>query len=222
MRMIQDRSSLLPCGQVEHPRHILQDEEYDRRLEQLLAHIPPPSSILYILARAQYLTNKQHNEASWTIKVHYELLHAVPRPLPSKAGNISRWARDAVDEGGGSTQSSPRTGTVDFISVKTAELHRSYRPASAPNMKVDFIIHVSNSSPQASQALTRLRRRTRARTVNPGDFIPLESLTMAICIETKRPDVGRKSANLQLGLWHAAHWRNLLRVHCNRPPPTPA
>ena len=37
---------------------------------------------------------------------------------------------------------------------------------------------------------------------------------MALCIETKRQDVGLAEANLQMGVWHACH-RKFLRQHAS-------
>ncbi|KAH8661820.1 hypothetical protein BGZ61DRAFT_296295, partial [Ilyonectria robusta] len=59
-------------------------------------------------------------------------------------------------------------------------------------------------------AVQILRRMLPAGVINHTDFHPLRDRPIAISIETKsRGRAQSETAELQLGTWHAAHWRFL-------------
>ena len=188
----------------------------DEEVSHPPGHIPPPWYIRGIVQLARKLNDLQHEEASWNRGVHSRLVSGILRPLLADTDQQSEAA------------------FVDFVSATSALPAVDFRPGRVPVKKIDFVIYIEpENDPKAAldgvaavddqaqrearprarvavrNSIEALQRRTGTESVNPTGHFPLRKTPMALCIKTKRQDVGLAEANLQIGVWHACHWKFL-------------
>ncbi|KAH8836645.1 hypothetical protein MCOR29_002799 [Pyricularia oryzae] len=156
----------------------------------------PASRVCEVLLAALRCQERKHDENGWNQAVHYRLL------------------RLAL----------PADGFVDFEPCTTAKITPEILPrSSSSGKKVDYCFIVNGASvfdeptmeaanrtgawKTPAQIIETLRRRTPGTSINHTDFGPLNKWPIAISVETKRPGVSGEKAELQVGVWQAAHWR---------------
>ncbi|KAL8366867.1 hypothetical protein RB595_005029 [Gaeumannomyces hyphopodioides] len=67
----------------------------------------------------------------------------------------------------------------------------------------------SPSSVTPARMIELLRRKSPGTSINHTDFDALNKWPIAVSIETKRPAESSEQAELQIGIWQAAHWKML-------------
>ncbi|KAI5460106.1 hypothetical protein BGZ63DRAFT_360102 [Mariannaea sp. PMI_226] len=157
------------------------------QLDTLPGRIPQPEEVALICEHARQCHDKSHEEASWNMEVHHRLLQAVFRYPASHIAD-----------------------PFNFTTCTTARPHGKFLPYSSTAKMVDFCLYFDDNDKDAS--LQALSRRTPTLSVNHTDFAPLQLSPIALSIETKRPGKELNTAQLQMGVWHAAQWKFLQSV----------
>ncbi|KAK7409280.1 hypothetical protein QQX98_008520 [Neonectria punicea] len=161
----------------------------DETADTLPGRIPSWAELDTVCQRAMECFNADHEEVSWNMEVHHRLLESIFRTSEP-------------------TPDHPIPGqSSDFMSCATARPHRNYLPCSSRQKMVDFCLF--DASSVAAQAREALAQRTVTQTVNHTDYRPLQLRPITLSIETKRPGKDLDTAQLQMGVWHAAQWRFL-------------
>lgn len=60
-----------------------------------------------------------------------------------------------------------------------------------------------------AKTIEQLRRKSPGISINHTDFDPLRKWPIAVSVVTKRPGESHEQAELQIGVWQAAHWKML-------------
>ncbi|KAJ2901450.1 hypothetical protein MKZ38_001838 [Zalerion maritima] len=208
---------------------IFSSSEQEHDISLLPGRIPESRLLQRLVSRAKRLRDEDHEEAAWNAEVHSCLLAAVFRPddyddSKSKSNSPTRNKNKnpvADDDDGESTPPPPLPPlALDFTFATTAKLHRDYKPIGPARSKmVDFVVHIdpTTEGPETRRRIKQLRLATGTQSVNPTSFNPLAKKPIVISIETKKPDVGSNQAQLQVGMWHACHWK-FLRTHARGGP----
>jgi hypothetical protein len=89
----------------------------------------------------------------------------------------------------------------------TARPHREFKPVSSTIKMIDICVYASlDGDTNLSASLTRFSQITPTQTVNHTDFEAISTRPLLLSIETKKPGVHWDTAQLQIGIWHAAQW----------------
>ncbi|KAH7203095.1 uncharacterized protein BKA55DRAFT_531226 [Fusarium redolens] len=154
----------------------------------LPGRIPSPQEVSLVYECAKDCRDFGHEEAGWNAEVHQRLLEAVFRE-PGKT----------------------RGGLYNFTMSTTARPHSMWLPKSIRTKMIDFCIYVDlqQEEPESFQALESLCRTTPTTTVNHTDFERLQFRPIVLSIETKGPAPRLDTAEVQMGVWHAAQWKFL-------------
>ncbi|EXK23915.1 hypothetical protein FOMG_19337 [Fusarium oxysporum f. sp. melonis 26406] len=157
--------------------------------EHLPGRIPSPQEVSLVYECAKDCRDFGHEEAGWNAEVHQRLLESVFRE-PGKT----------------------KGGLYNFTMSTTARPHSMWLPKSIRTKMIDFCIYVDlqQEEPESFQALESLCRTTLTTTVNHTDFQRLQFCPIVLSIETKGPAPRLDTAEVQMGVWHAAQW-NFLR-----------
>lgn len=128
----------------------------------------------------------RYDEPGWNVKVHHRILQAVFR-VPQSVRAHDRF---------------------NFSICTTAKPDPTYLPRKALAKMVDFCVfaEMDDNDGLTSAALRQLSRHMPSLTVNHTDFEPLQFKPIVLSVETKKPGKELDTANLQLGIWHAAQW----------------
>ncbi|KAH8654771.1 hypothetical protein BGZ61DRAFT_405238 [Ilyonectria robusta] len=153
--------------------------------ENLPGRIPSPQEVALVYEWAKDCRQLGHEEAGWNAEVHHRLMEAIFREPGRTKG-----------------------GLFNFATCTTARPHRNWLPRSIGSKMVDFCLYADlpQEDPQSLQALEALCRRTLTLTVNHTDFERLQLRPIVLSIETKGPAPALNTAEVQMGVWHAAQW----------------
>ncbi|KAF4946171.1 hypothetical protein FSARC_14256 [Fusarium sarcochroum] len=165
------------------------DEATLAQTEAIAADLPPIDWVQALMKRAAECELNRECEASWNGEVHAAILEQTFR---------SRSNRFISD------------GPVDFRYSQVAQIIHAYKPREAPSKMVDFCIFYRPGKGSAEeQAIENICQERPAQSINHTDLGDLCKRPIALSIETKRPNIERDSATLQMGTWHSAQWRSL-------------
>lgn len=152
--------------------------------DMLPGRIPTVEEVVLVREMARWCHDLNHEEAGWNTEVHHPILKAVFR----EPGQF--------DE-----------GLLNATVCSSARPHSQYVPQSTPAKLVDFCIYAYlGSDAKLLAAQQALCRRMPTLSVNHTDFPLLQLRPIVLSIETKKPGKELDAAQLQIGVWHAAHW----------------
>jgi hypothetical protein len=181
--------------QLEHVRSEIprfafdQNEATQAQTEANATDLPPIDWVQALMKRAAECELNRECEASWNGEVHGPILEQAFR---------SRSNRFVSD------------GPVDFRYSQSAQIIHSYKPREAPSKMVDFCVFYKPGKGSAEeQAIEDICQTRPAQSINHTDLGDLCKRPIALSIETKRPNVERDNATLQMGTWQSAQWRSL-------------
>ncbi|KAJ0127149.1 Transposase [Fusarium oxysporum f. sp. albedinis] len=101
-------------------------------------------------------------------------------------------------------------GPVDFRYSQAAQIIRDYKPREAPSKMVDFcVIYKPERGSPVERAIEEICQTRPAQSINHTDLGDLCKRPIVLSIETKRPNIDRDNATLQMGTWQSAQWRSL-------------
>jgi hypothetical protein len=182
--------SELEHARSEIPRFAFdQNEATQAQTEANATDLPPIDWVQALMKRAAECELNRECEASWNGEVHGPILEQAFR---------SRSNRFVSD------------GPVDFRYSQSAQIINSYKPREAPSKMVDFCVFYRPGKGSAEeQAIEDICQTRPAQSINHTDLGDLCKRPIALSIETKRPNVERDNATLQMGTWQSAQWRSL-------------
>ena len=148
---------------------------------------PSLDDVDYLVEEAAECQATMQSESGWNMMVHHPLLH------------MAVYGRRR------------RNQLVGFAPCTTAKIIREYLPTNLQAKMVDFCIYIMPETDDITfNATKRLRGVLPCNVINHTDFPPLRSRPIAVSIETKRRGGAQlATAELQLGIWHAAQWKLL-------------
>lgn len=92
-------------------------------------------------------------------------------------------------------------------SSTTARPHREFKPVSSSIKMVDMCVYASvDRDADLIASVIKFSSVTPTQTVNHTDFEAISTRPLLLSIETKKPGVHWDTAQLQMGIWHAAQW----------------
>ncbi|KAI1022192.1 hypothetical protein LB504_007276, partial [Fusarium proliferatum] len=155
---------------------------------------PNPEDVVYILECAGNCLPMGRSEAACNHEVHFPLLCLALR-------NRSKGAFQHL---------------VNVTSCSSAPIIPDYRIRFAPDQNIDCCVYVDPhhdlNDPNISSTVDTVRARLPGLSINPIDDLSLLSNPIAIPIETKRPDEGMDTANLQVATFLTAYLTLLQRL----------
>ncbi|KAJ0163515.1 hypothetical protein CTA2_2863 [Colletotrichum tanaceti] len=169
---------------------IFDDDSYFAEQREQLGHVPSPEDVVGILAAATECQENLHDESSWNMCVHHEVLRLAFRP-PGKP---------------------PFKHLVNFMPCTTATVIKEYLPLQSVSKKVDFCVFVDPTDPHDRSVCLAASGRLPYEVINHTRYFALRQRPVALSIETKKTGEGWDAAALQLGVWQAAHWELLRRL----------
>ncbi|KPM34572.1 hypothetical protein AK830_g12003 [Neonectria ditissima] len=192
LRQIGRGLAILPHDERQR---ILQDDAIDARewafsfkaageVDALPGRIPSPEVVAVVRKRAKKCHEFGHEEAAWNTEVHFRLLESI--------------LRDPKTE---------EAGSLNFTTCTSARPHPRYLPRCTQAKMVDMCLYADlYDDADAMEAQQALCRQTPTSSVNHTDFAPLQLSPMVLSIETKKSGKDLDTAQLQMGIWHAAQW----------------
>lgn len=181
---IHASSSCCRDGDTRLWRYSFKPPEDDERNQMLPGRIPTVKEVEMICELAAECQVLGVDETGWNMEVHHRLLEAVFRMRPNRG----------EDE-------------FNFISCASARPHRSFLPDEAPMKLVDFCVYADKEGDDNwARAHRALARHTSTRSVNHTDYSALQLRPIMLSVETKVPGKESEKADLQVGVWLAAHW----------------
>ncbi|KAK2468119.1 hypothetical protein H9L39_20341 [Fusarium oxysporum f. sp. albedinis] len=172
----------------EIPRFAFDRDEATRaQTEAIATDLPPIDWVQALMKRADECELNRECEASWNGEIH--------APILEQAFRINRFVSN---------------GPVDFRYSQAAQIIHAYKPREASSKMVDFCIFYRPGKGSAEeQAIEDICQTRPAQSINHTDLGDLCKRPIAISIETKRPNIERDNATLQIGTWQSAQWRSL-------------
>lgn len=155
--------------------------------DSLPGRIPSWDEVARVRDFATLCFDNNQEETSWNVEVHHRLLEYIFR-------------------GPTACQGYP----IDFTTCTSGRPHRQYLPNSSVSKMVDFCLYDNTNAD--SEALQALAQHTPTLSVNHTDFAPVQLRPIVLSIETKRPGKELDTAQLQMGVWHAAQWKFLRSI----------
>ncbi|KAJ2893195.1 hypothetical protein MKZ38_008924 [Zalerion maritima] len=211
------------------------DAGSDFQQRQLPGRCPSPDEIKVILYAAEQCANEELAENSWNFKVHLALLQSIFREpfqtdevaLPFDAIECTAAYPDRYFITGAS-----RAHRVDLcvymdpvqLAISASPTHTGSYPAATaitsdpgvastgePCLNIPSVFPPENNNPsEASLVADRIRNlrllNTHTRAVNHTNYQALQNKPICLSIETKKLGEDVVKAELQLGVWMAAHW----------------
>ncbi|KAJ6439190.1 hypothetical protein O9K51_08602 [Purpureocillium lavendulum] len=172
----------------EIPRFAFDRDEATRALTEAIAtDLPPINWVQALMKRADECELNRECESSWNGEIHAAILE--------QAFRINRFVSN---------------GPVDFRYAQAAQIVHAYKPREAPSKMVDFCVFYRPGKGSAEeQAIDDICQTRPAQSINHTDLGDFCKRPIALSIETKRPNVDRDNATLQIGTWQSAQWRSL-------------
>ncbi|KAK2469473.1 hypothetical protein H9L39_18932 [Fusarium oxysporum f. sp. albedinis] len=100
--------------------------------------------------------------------------------------------------------------TLRSLSKLFEKIIRDYKPREAPSKMVDFcVIYKPERGSPVERAIEEICQTRPAQSINHTDLGDLCKRPIVLSIETKRPNIDRDNATLQMGTWQSAQWRSL-------------
>lgn len=192
LRQIGRGLAILPHDERQR---ILQDDAIDPRewtfsfkaageVDALPGRIPSPEVVAVVRKRAKKCHEFGHEEAAWNTEVNFCLLESILRD-------------PKTDE----------AGPLNFTTCTSARPHPRYLPRSIQAKMVDMCLYADlYDDADAMEAQQALCRQMPTSSVNHTDFAPLQLSPIVLSIETKKSGKDLDTAQLQMGIWHAAQW----------------
>lgn len=179
----------------EIPRFAFDRDKATRALTEAIAtDLPPIDWVQALMKRADECELNRECESSWNGEIHAAILE--------QAFRINRFVSN---------------GPVDFRYAQAAQIVHAYKPREAPSKMVDFCVFYRPGKGSAEeQAIDDICQTRPAQSINHTDLGDFCKRPIALSIETKRPNVDRDNATLQIGTWQSAQWRSL-RHNRSRP-----
>ncbi|KAI2641050.1 hypothetical protein GGS21DRAFT_537552 [Xylaria nigripes] len=153
-------------------------------VDTLPGRVPTFEEIENVYKKASECQEYSHEEVSWNHQVYMRLLESIFENFPD----------GQCDE-------------FNVMSCTAARPHRQFKPIPSPTDMIDMCIYASfNEDVELSARIHEFSRVTPTRTVNHTDFLPISMRPLLLSIETKKLGVHWETAQLQIGIWHAAQW----------------
>ncbi|KAH6867869.1 hypothetical protein B0T10DRAFT_524092 [Thelonectria olida] len=153
-------------------------------VDTLPGRIPSFKEVEKIRRKASECQEFNHEEVSWNSQVHLRLLESIFEEVFGE-----------------------QCGQFNAMSCTTARLHREFKPISSPTKMIDICVYASlDRDAVLCDKATEFSHMTPTQTINYTDFEPLRMRPLVLSIETKKPGVHWDTAQLQIGIWHAAQW----------------
>jgi hypothetical protein len=103
-------------------------------------------------------------------------------------------------------------GPVRFMPCTTAKILGTWRGSGAGSSKMidfSFFIDPSGFDDTAVNAIESMRKSLPGLSINHTDYAPLHQRPIVLSIETKTTGHHLLDAEVQVGVWMAAHWQML-------------
>ncbi|KAH8893081.1 hypothetical protein GQ53DRAFT_764152 [Thozetella sp. PMI_491] len=159
---------------------------------------PTVETVTSILQSAKRCQEKEQAESGWNMLVHCPLLCAAINGPEESSGGVEQRRLAGVE---------PCT---------TAAVMSEYLLSDMTTKSVDFSLFLDpslDSDPAAQEAVRAIRRRLPGNVVNHTEFPPFRNTPLTVSVETKKRKASdTQEAQLQIGIWHMAHWRLLERL----------
>ncbi|KAM0248159.1 hypothetical protein ACHAQJ_009550 [Trichoderma viride] len=151
--------------------------------DDLPGRIPSIAQIKKILAKAIKCKNYKHEEASWRAMVHIPLLELI--------------LEDDLGE---------QCDDFNAMICTTARPHRKFRPISSSAKMIDICVYYTALDPDMATAIKAFCGTTPTLSTNHTDHYALQFCPIILSVEIKQPGAVWERAQLQTGVWLAAHW----------------
>ncbi|KAK1658536.1 hypothetical protein BDP55DRAFT_527007, partial [Colletotrichum godetiae] len=148
------------------------------------------NKIQNIVSNTSRCIKQQAAEAVWNTEVHHQTLRHALRKDGDRMGD----------------------DLVDFSSCTSAGIHRQLLDKRVQAKMVDFCICIhpdAEADTGINTAIKQLRDASPSESVNHTDYSVFRNYPIALSIESKIQDGSEGAATLQIGTWHAAHWKYL-------------
>ncbi len=194
----KQRSDLEVDGQQQRQQQQPVEDAHD-----LPGRIPTLEELNLVMLLAEDCCERDHEEAAWNAEVHMRLLEFVFRkpysmqPVTDSV-DVTYWLvlRDLL--------SILCRLLTDLFSSTTARPDTRWLPYGGNVKMVDFVLYAPTTTSEARNAARNLCFALSMLTVNHITFEPLQFDPILVSIETKKPDVEARKAQLQMAVWHSA------------------
>lgn len=173
----------------------------------LPGRIPTFEEVEKIHWKARECQEFNHEESSWNSQVHLRVLESIyEEAIGSQCDDFNAMSWYVIFDA--SRMVAPAFYAYTFLnSSSTARPHREFKPASSPIKMINICVYASvDRDAPLKASLNKFSGATPTQTVNHTDFEAISARPLLLSIETKRPGVHWDTAQLQIGIWHAAQW----------------